>query len=468
MIEKFYKNYKGESLVNKNLSERVAEWYSRYFPDAFIFALLLTFIAIVSAILFTDSSTFSVLGYWFEGVPDLFLFAFQLIITYAAALVLVDTPIMKRLISKMASFVKSPSAAYVSTSIIGALTSFLGWYIGPVVTSLYARAIGQNVDGVDYRLLAAVAYSSFIISLTGISGTIPLFVATEGELTEMLGGLYSLKETTFSVLNMVTAFAIVTVTTIIFYFIGKGKKDIVTFHDLAIEEEMAAAVEQEAQNNQVYNHTTFAEKINHFRPIIFVIGALGLIYLVYFLGQNGLDGLNLNTVAFIAIILGFLVHRNPTTYVESFSKNMNATSSIALQFPLYGGIAAILFGSGLTDILINWIVTISSEGTFPILTFLMTGFINLFIPSAGGQFAATAQFVVPAGVELGVEIPRTIMAITFGDIWTNLIQPFWALLYFPILALGTRLTVRDFMGYCLPILVAVGIIWIIGLTFLPM
>src|SRR5699024_11807496 len=55
-----------------------------------------------------------------------------------------------------------------------------------------------------------------------------------------------------------------------------------------------------------------------------------------------------------------------------------------------------------------------------------------------------------------------------GDIWTNLIQPFWALLYFPILALGTRLTVRDFMGYCLPILLAVGVIWILGLTFLPM
>lgn len=458
---------KGESAVNKNLSERVADWYSRYFPDAFIFALLLTLLSILAAIFFTDSSTFSVLGYWFNGVPDLFLFAFQLIITYAAALVLVDTPIMKSLISKMAGLVKSPSVAYVSTSIIGALTSFLGWYIGPVITSLYARSIGQNVDGVDYRLLSAVAYSSFIISLTGISGTIPLFVATEGELTDMLGGLYSLKETTFSLLNMVTAFAIVAVTTIIFYIIGRNKKDIVTFHDLAIENEMAAALAEEEKNNEVKNYTTFAEKINHFRPIIFITGILGLVYLVYFLGQTGLDGLNLNTVAFIAIILGFLVHRNPTTYVESFSKNMNATSSIALQFPLYGGIAAILFGSGLTDTLIEWIVNVSNDVTFPVLTFLMTGFINLFIPSAGGQFAATAPFFVPAGIELGVEIPRTIMAITFGDIWTNLIQPFWALLYFPILSLGTRLTVRDFMGYCLPILAAVGVIWIVGLLFLP-
>jgi short-chain fatty acids transporter len=59
------------------------------------------------------------------------------------------------------------------------------------------------------------------------------------------------------------------------------------------------------------------------------------------------------------------------------------------------------------------------------------------------------------------------MAITYGDIWTNLLQPFWALLYFPILAAGTTLRVRDFMGYCLPILIVVGVIWVPAVMFLP-
>lgn len=454
--------------MKKSLSERVADVYSRYFPDAFIFALVLSLLAIAFAIVFTESSTFEVLGFWFDGFPMLFTFAFQLIITYSAALVLVDTPIVQRLIKKSASNIKTPAFAYVSTSIVGALTSFLGWYIGPVVTSLYARALGQNVKGVDYRLLAAVAYCSFTISLTGISGTIPLFVATEGALTDMLGGLYSLDQTTFSVLNMVTAFAIVTVTTIIFYFIGKNKKDIVTFHDLAIDPgEHAASVEPEATVS-VQADNSFAERINHYRPILFSIGFLGLIYLVYYFSKSGINGLNLNSVAFISIILGFLVHKNPVTYVNSFSKNIPATSSIALQFPIYGGIASLLIGSGLTIKLSEWMVSVSTEVTFPVLTFLITGLINLFVPSAGSQFTATAPFIIPAAIELGVEVPRAILSITFGDIWTNLIQPFWALLYFPILGLGTRLTVRDFMGYCLPILVAVGAIWIIGLLFLPL
>ncbi|MEK3889265.1 TIGR00366 family protein [Bacillus sp. FSL K6-3431] len=455
--------------MRKSMSERVADAYSKYFPDAFIFALVLSLLAILMATIFTESSAINVLGYWFDGFPMLFTFAFQLIITYAAALVLVDTPIVQRMIKKMARKIKTPTFAYVSTSIIGALTSFLGWYFGPVVTSLYARALGQNVKGVDYRLLAAVAYCSFTISLTGISGTIPLFVATEGALTEMLGGLYTLDRTTFSVLNMVTAFAIVLVTTIIFYFIGKNKKEIVTYHDLAIVKpgEQAASIDVEiTSTNQT--HTTFAEKVNHFRPILFIFGFLGLIYLVYYFGKNGIDGLNLNSVAFVSIILGFLVHKNPVTYVDSFSRNIPATSSIAMQFPIYGGIASVLVGSGLTIKLSEWMVSISTEMTFPIYTFLVTGVINLFIPSAGSQFTATAPFIIPAAVELGVEVPRAILSITFGDIWTNLIQPFWALLYFPILALGTRLTVRDFMGYCLPILVAVGAIWILGLLLLPL
>ncbi|KMK76875.1 TIGR00366 family protein [Alkalihalobacillus pseudalcaliphilus] len=458
--------------MKKNLSERIADWYSRFFPDAFIFALVLTLIALVASALFTESTTFEVLGYWFDGFPMLFTFAFQLIITYAAALVLVDTPFVKKRIKQMASRVKSPTTAYVSTSIVGALTSFLGWYFGPVITSLYARALGQNVQGVDYRLLAAVAYCSFTISLTGISGTIPLFVATEGNLTDLLGGIYTLDQTTFSTLNLVTAFAIVTVTTVMFYFIGRNKKDIVTYEDLAVVKkgEVAATAEEEEEvmTKQAKKDLSFAEKLNVFRPFLLSIGVLGLVYLIYFFAQNGLNGMNLNSVAFIAIVLGFLAQKNPTTYIESFTKNLPITSSIALQFPIYGGIAAVLIETGIANNITAFLVSFGNEVTFPIITFLVTSFINLFVPSAGAQFTATAPFIIPAAVELGVDIPRTIMAITFGDLWTNLVQPFWALLYFPILALGTRLTVRDFMGYCFPIFLAVGAIWILGLLFLPL
>ncbi|ANX11635.1 hypothetical protein ABE41_006415 [Fictibacillus arsenicus] len=452
-----------------SVSERIASWYSRYFPHDFIFAIILTLLAILSAYAFTASSIGEVLDAWFNGIPMLFTFAFQLMFTYAAALVLVDTPVVQRWIIKAANTIKTPMAAYIITGVFGALTSFLGWYIGPVVTSIFARTVGKQVKGVDYPLLASIAYSSFTISLTGISGTIPLFVSTEGELNNQLfGGIIPLDQTTFSTINMVSCFAIVMVTTLIYYFVARNKKKITTFQDLAIEnEEVASSVEPEITSVNTNTNKAFADKVNDFRPMILVIGLIGFLYLFYYFSQKGMAGLNLNTVAFIALVMGLLVQKDAVSYSKSFSKNLISTGSIGLQFPLYGGIASVLMVSGLAGKLTDYIVSVSTETTFPILTFLVTGFINLFIPSAGSQFTATAPFFIPAAEALGVEMPRAVLAITYGDIWTNLVQPFWTLLYFPILAAGTRLQVRDFLGYCLPILLAVGVIWIVALMFLP-
>lgn len=446
-------------------SEAVANWYSRYFPDAFILALILTILAMALAMAFTPSSPVEVLGHWFNGIPSLFTFAFQLMFTYAAALVVVDTPVIQRFVKTISRIVKTPMAAYMWTGIIGAITSFIGWYIGPIVTAIFARSLAKQIGGIDYRLISAIAYSSFTISLTGISGTIPLFVATEGSLTDMLGGIIGLEQTTFSTLNLVSAAAIVVTTTIIYYFIAKNKKEIVTYQDLAIEgykEETAAAVVVEKKAE------SFAERINSFRPLLWIIGAIGLVYLIYLFIQQGLAALDLNTVAVIALVVGMLLQKDAISYAKSFANNLVGTASIGMQFPLYGGIAGILVGSGVAATFTEYIVTFATAATYPIITFVFTGILNLFIPSAGAQFTATATFLIPAADALGVEIPRAVMAITYGDLWTNMIQPFWALLYFPILAQGTRLSVRDFMGYCLPILVAIGVIWILALTFIPL
>ena len=50
------------------------------------------------------------------------------------------------------------------------------------------------------------------------------------------------------------------------------------------------------------------------------------------------------------------------------------------------------------------------------------------------------------------------MAIAWGDAWTNLLQPFWAL---PALGIA-KLGARDIMGYCLISLFVTGIIICLG------
>ncbi|MCM3726624.1 TIGR00366 family protein [Neobacillus cucumis] len=445
-----------QSKANLSLSEKVAEAYSKYFPDSMIFVLAITVISMFLAVILTDIEPIKVVNLWFDGFPWMFTFAFQLILTYAAALVIVETPWIGKQITNVAKRVKKPTTAYVSTALISGFASLLGWYIGPVVAGTYARAIGKTNDKVDYRLLTAITYSSWVVWAGGISATIPLFVATEGPLTDMLGGVIPLEATIFSPMNLILMISTVFTITTIFYFIGKNKKEIVSYKSLLIEaentrEEIAVAIEGNVANE------TFADRINNWRPILWVIGLLGVAYMFYHLAINGLNGLNLNSIAFLIMFIGFMVSRNVNHYAKSFSKHMAASTSIAIQFPLYGGIASILVGTGLAEVFSKTVLTISTEATFPILTFLMEGFIHLFIPSAGSLFTATGPAFIPAAQELGVGIPRTIMAINYGETWTSLIQPFWALLFMPIMGAGLKLTVKDFLGYCLPILIVIGI-----------
>ena len=56
--------------------------------------------------------------------------------------------------------------------------------------------------------------------------------------------------------------------------------------------------------------------------------------------------------------------------------------------------------------------------------------------------------------ELGVNIEKISMIVAWGDAWTNLIQPFWAI---PLLSI-VNLSVKDILGYCFVMLLFTGTI----------
>ncbi len=102
-------------------------------------------------------------------------------------------------------------------------------------------------------------------------------------------------------------------------------------------------------------------------------------------------------------------------------------------------------GQSLASVISNFFVSIATDVTFPLFTFLSAGIVNFFVPSGGGQWAVQGPIMMPAGKALGVDPAITGMAIAWGDAWTNMIQPFWAL---PALGIA-GLSARDIMGYCI-------------------
>ena len=188
-----------------------------------------------------------------------------------------------------------------------------------------------------------------------------------------------------------------------------------------------------------------------------------MIYLVIHLGVNDAS-LDLGAVIMIFLALGLVLHPTPVDYVRAFGKATSGAAGIILQFPFYAGIMGIVTGIGVSGISLGGVlaqacIQISNSVTYPLLTFLCAAVLNLFVPSGGGHWAVQAPVMFTAGASLGVDPGLTGMAISWGDAWTNLIQPFWAL---PALAIA-RLDARDIMGYCLIDLLVTGVIICAGM-----
>ena len=100
----------------------------------------------------------------------------------------------------------------------------------------------------------------------------------------------------------------------------------------------------------------------------------------------------------------------------------------------------------------EFFISISTEKTFLLYTYLSAGLLNFFVPSGGGQWAIQSPIMLPAAKELGLNLAETSMAIAWGDAWSNMIQPFWAL---PILSLA-KMDLNKMMGFCAVLFIIVG------------
>jgi short-chain fatty acids transporter len=101
--------------------------------------------------------------------------------------------------------------------------------------------------------------------------------------------------------------------------------------------------------------------------------------------------------------------------------------------------------SGLATWFAEQFVTFSNAHTLPFRSYLSSNVISLFVPSDGGHWADQGPVMVKAAIALGASLPKTAMAVAFGEQTANLLQPFWAL---PVVSIG-GLSVREMMGYCL-------------------
>ncbi|OEH93411.1 short-chain fatty acid transporter [Bacillus solimangrovi] len=423
----------------------------RYLPDPFLFVIILTFVVFILALLLTPTSPKELITIWGDNFWNLLTFSMQMVLILLTGYVLASSPIFKSVLSKLASLSKSPGSAIIMVTLVSMIASWINWGFGLVIGALFAKELARQVKNIDYRLLIASSYSGLIIWHSGLSGSIPLTIATEGHFTVDLIGIIPTSDTIFATFNLLLILAIVIIIPIVNGFMY-NKDEAYTIDTSLLNNTNSTPV----SSTQI---GTPADKIENSWLLSMLIGILGLFFVISYFVMNGFK-LNLNIVNFTFLFLGIIFHFRPKNFLMAVNDAVKGASGIIIQFPFYAGIMGLMVASGLAEQMSSWFVAISNETTFPLFTFISAGIVNFFVPSGGGQWAVQAPVMLQAGAELGIQPAITAMSVAWGDAWTNLIQPFWAL---PALAIA-GLKAKDIMGFCLVNLVITGVI--IGIGFI--
>ena len=453
----------------KKFTNGCVKLVQRFLPDAFVFCIILTIVVFIAAMPVAGMNPIEVANAWGSGVWGLLAFSMQMALVLVLGSALANAPAIKKLIVKLAGVPKKPVGAVAFVTVISAICCFINWGFGLIIGALLAKEVAKKIKGLDYRLIIAAAYSGFVIWHAGISGSIPLgmtALTADGVVANTAGAVTEIvptSQTIFSAWNLIMVLAVVVVVAFVNAKMHPDPKDVVSI-DPKLLEDAPDNTEVKARKDQ-----TPAEKLENSMVLSYIVVVIGAIYLIYYFVNAGsiLNALSLNIVNLIFLILGIAFHKTPISYVRAITESAESAGGIILQFPFYAGIQGMMVtvgsnGVSLASAISTAFVNISTPRTFPVLCYLAAGIVNFFVPSGGGQWAVQGPIMMPAGLELGVTPAVTAMGIAWGDAWTNMLQPFWALPALAIAGLGAR----DIMGYCAIVLIASGIVTALGFLFL--
>ena len=483
----------------KKFSNVCVRIMNRFLPDPFLFAIILTIVVFIVGCLATWQNPWDMAWAWAGkgvtteagGMWNLLAFSMQMALVLVLGSAFASAPVIKKILGAIASLAKNKMSAIVVVTAVSTVCCWLNWGFGLIVGALLAKEVARRVKDVDYPLLIASAYSGFVIWHAGLSGSIPLSITNGYKIADVTYQA-ELGESILHPMNIIMCLVVLIGMPLINYAMHPDKDHTITVNP---------AVLQDAEE-RTYKVETPAEKIEHSKILWAITVIMGFCYIIRFFidPKFGAGKLDLNVVNAIFLFLGLLAHGDLRRYVDAIGDAAGGAAGVLLQFPFYAGIMGIMVAAkldadgnvinpSLAALISDFFVNISNNVTFPVFTFLSAGIVNFFVPSGGGQWAVQGPIVMPAATGILEKMGkaavfvfdesknayfldpnsptfevakayygRAAMGVAWGDQWTNMIQPFWAL---PALGVA-GLSAKDIMGYLVTILIFVAIVAILG------
>jgi short-chain fatty acids transporter len=447
-------------------------------PTPFTIAILLTVVTFILALFLTpheaslQDRSGELLSFWERGLwnPPLLVFAIQMMLMLVLGHALALTKSVDRIIRFATKFCTSTATAAGIVTFLTVMVSLFNWGLGLIFGAILARKVGEHAErnhiSLNYPLVGAAGYSGLMVWHGGISGSAPIKVSEECHITELMSGLMTqeqlatlpdpvlFSETIFGTMNIVAALLVLIVLPLSMYLIGRKVKSDKT---QVPKIEVKFSKDEEAPKGLGY--------LDRFKLFPLSIGVIILGYILYGaidqFSDKGLGFINPNFINLLLISLCLILHRSILDFLKAIDSAIGGASGILIQFPLYFGIMGIMSSSGLVTVFSDFFVSISNQTTVPVFTFISAGIVNIFVPSGGGQWGVQGPIILNAATELGVSVPKSIMALAYGDQLTNMLQPFWAL---PLLGI-TGLKAKQILPYTL-VLMCIGILIYVSVLLL--
>lgn len=422
------------------LAEALARLSARYVPDAFSIAALLTLLALGLGMTFGGASPAQCVLAWGGGVWALLSFGMQIALVIFAGYVLAVAPPVGRGLELLARVPRGPRSAVAWTAMLSMLLCWLNWGVGLIASAMLVRTIARVRPDADYRLLVAVAYLGMGTTWHGgPSGSVPLLFATPDSFMirdGLLAAPVPLAQTIFTPANLLLMLVLVAALSGFAALLHPARE-----RTLSVSADTLAGLAAFVPPARPAAPLP-AERLMHSRWPSASLGLLGLAYVALRVGQ-GAFAATLDSVNLIALSLGLLLHPSAASLVKAAEEAARPLHGVVLQFPLYAGIYGVIKDTGLVESLTHAFLAVSTPGSFPLVVCAYSAFLNYWVPSGGAKWAMEAPYVLGAAAELGVPATSVAMAYAYGDMATNLIQPFWAI---PLLGVA-RLEFRDILGY---------------------
>ncbi len=449
-----------------NIGEGLSRFTQRWIPDSWVVCMMLTVMAILLAIVGAGAGLNETVLAWGGGMWALLELAMQFTIAMIAAHACVSSRPAFRFLDWLASRpdIDRPVQAAVLLGAFSIIVAYFNWAASVVASALFLPFIARRNPKADIRVLVAAGYLGVgTVWHGGLSGSAPLILATPGNpILEPATGppiidrLLPVTETLFNSFNLIYLL-IVSVVALGMVAILHPRQNPRTLSEDELQQIMPVLPEQTEP-------TTPAARIEAFRGWIF----LAVILIGYPLGHsivtNGFGASwTINAYNAVFLIGALLLQGTPANLVRAFGNGARTASGVILQFPFYAGIFGIINSTGLGSWLGELFVQVATTETYPLIVYVYSGVVNIFVPSGGSKWLIEAPYLLPAATELAVSPTTTLLAYCYGDSTSNLIQPFWAI---PILTV-TRMKFGDILGYSGLIALVLFLVTAVAMLIIP-